>query len=619
MPTAESIKSGQDHYKVLKVSHKASTEEIQGRYKRLALQTHPDKNPNDAHASDKMAKINEAYQVLTDSATRHEFDVAFGYVKRLGQSDDAVPRNLNRHKDQNDGAGMKRRPEKWDKRGRVKGRGVERRAEEEEDDWRPYTIEPKFFMLGRRHDPEDKPDPNSRPEQELHAWQRVLMAKKSGTALVKGEIDHTKPTRATNKTFRCKARPRKPKFIKHPTVPDPYIAPIRLMERGRGKLKSQKARDLESKLVEANRRAWAANKELVMLNNEKRAFHIEERKISLARRMQPLERKIEIYQAMGHAGAELGRKTIDEFGERVDKQREARQLQAAQAKSSKSAKARVAGPNTPLSGQIEGPPIREASALVLRQQRIDAMIVAAKDTSLQARAKVQDITRKMAVLWSREGATWIKDKIVAAMEEEFEIRNLWYEKKLCWREEEPPLGDDPVKPLQLEVKYLRRTLEARATCASALADAGADADAIDRCRKGRGQYEAFKQDKKLLKYLSYENIARLKKIWGDPVLSDEWLVAEPIGRNPHHMTQISRYLLEVGAWDEAEMNDNDLNMIPLEFDETLAGAHTYAMDAARIQDKTLLEALSSRREAQTGVVAEDRILEVELADCKHSG
>ena len=49
-----------DYYETLSVSPEASAEEIKKAYRRLALETHPDRNPGDARAEERFKKINEA-------------------------------------------------------------------------------------------------------------------------------------------------------------------------------------------------------------------------------------------------------------------------------------------------------------------------------------------------------------------------------------------------------------------------------------------------------------------------------------------------------------------------------------------------------------------------------
>lgn len=63
-----------DYYKILGVDRKASGEEIKRAYRKLALQTHPDRNPGDKNAEERFKEINEAYQVLSDSEKRSHYD-----------------------------------------------------------------------------------------------------------------------------------------------------------------------------------------------------------------------------------------------------------------------------------------------------------------------------------------------------------------------------------------------------------------------------------------------------------------------------------------------------------------------------------------------------------------
>lgn len=63
-----------DYYKVLGVERNASEADIRKAYRKLAMQYHPDRNPNDKQAEERFKEINEAYQVLSDSEKRAHYD-----------------------------------------------------------------------------------------------------------------------------------------------------------------------------------------------------------------------------------------------------------------------------------------------------------------------------------------------------------------------------------------------------------------------------------------------------------------------------------------------------------------------------------------------------------------
>jgi curved DNA-binding protein CbpA len=62
-----------DYYSILNVSPSASVSEIKRSFRQLALKYHPDKNP-DPSAGTIFQEINEAYDVLSDSAKRQLYD-----------------------------------------------------------------------------------------------------------------------------------------------------------------------------------------------------------------------------------------------------------------------------------------------------------------------------------------------------------------------------------------------------------------------------------------------------------------------------------------------------------------------------------------------------------------
>lgn len=63
-----------DYYEVLGVSRQSGEDEIKKAYRRLALQYHPDRNPNNPEAEEKFKEASEAYEVLQDPEKRSLYD-----------------------------------------------------------------------------------------------------------------------------------------------------------------------------------------------------------------------------------------------------------------------------------------------------------------------------------------------------------------------------------------------------------------------------------------------------------------------------------------------------------------------------------------------------------------
>lgn len=65
-----------DYYQILEVTPESSEDEIRKSYRRLAMQYHPDRNPDKPGAEEKFKEVAEAYGVLTDSVKRRQYDAA---------------------------------------------------------------------------------------------------------------------------------------------------------------------------------------------------------------------------------------------------------------------------------------------------------------------------------------------------------------------------------------------------------------------------------------------------------------------------------------------------------------------------------------------------------------
>jgi molecular chaperone DnaJ len=67
-----------DYYEVLGVSRQCTAEELKVAFRKIAMDSHPDRHPDDAHAHERFKEASEAYAVLSDPERRRSYDL-FGH------------------------------------------------------------------------------------------------------------------------------------------------------------------------------------------------------------------------------------------------------------------------------------------------------------------------------------------------------------------------------------------------------------------------------------------------------------------------------------------------------------------------------------------------------------
>ena len=73
-----------DYYEILGIARGATEREIKLAYRKLAVEYHPDRNPDDPDAPEKFREATEAYTVLKDTGKRAQYD-RFGHARVAGE------------------------------------------------------------------------------------------------------------------------------------------------------------------------------------------------------------------------------------------------------------------------------------------------------------------------------------------------------------------------------------------------------------------------------------------------------------------------------------------------------------------------------------------------------
>ena len=66
--------SKRDYYEILGVGKHSSADEIKKAYRKVAMQFHPDRNPGDKSAEEKFKEAAEAYEILSDTDKKSQYD-----------------------------------------------------------------------------------------------------------------------------------------------------------------------------------------------------------------------------------------------------------------------------------------------------------------------------------------------------------------------------------------------------------------------------------------------------------------------------------------------------------------------------------------------------------------
>lgn len=80
------LSSEKNLYEILEIPSTASTTAIKSAYRRLARKYHPDLNSGDTHCIKKFKEITEAYEILSDTEKKKNYDLLRGFYNNASQA-----------------------------------------------------------------------------------------------------------------------------------------------------------------------------------------------------------------------------------------------------------------------------------------------------------------------------------------------------------------------------------------------------------------------------------------------------------------------------------------------------------------------------------------------------